>query len=184
MKFAVETIRPDDYVAVRGIIADSYKNDMPNTDGDEVDMVDRLRSYSEYRDNFEVVAKDQDHQVIGHALMIPIQVSSPWHSFDIVSIVEISVGSDYQDQGIGQAMVTELETRAQLAGYPAVSAIDNSDFFFKNNYVPADNFDIYSSLSVDLNANMIKPLFDGSLFNKGGKVYYPEEFFGVRNTEA
>ncbi len=28
-----------------------------------------------------------------------------------------------------------------------------------------------------MNANLIKPLTDGSLFNKGGKIYYPEEFF-------
>lgn len=184
MKFSVETIRQADYVPVNGVIADSYRNDAPNTDGDEVDMVNRLRSYSKYQPNFEVVAKDRQHQIVGHALMIPVTVRSPWHSFDVVSIVEISVGRDHQNQGIGQAMVTELETRAQLAGYLAVSAIDNSDFFFKNNYVPADNFDIFSTLSVDLNANMIKPLTDGSLFNKGGKIYYPEEFFGVRNTEV
>lgn len=47
MKFSVETIDRKDYAAVRGIIADSYKNDGPNTDGDEVDMVDRLRSGEE-----------------------------------------------------------------------------------------------------------------------------------------
>ncbi|WP_243674114.1 GNAT family N-acetyltransferase [Lentilactobacillus kisonensis] len=143
MKFSVETINRNDYAAIRGIIADSYKNDAPNTDGDEVDMVDRLRSYTKYQSNFEIVAKGSDHRIVGHALMIPVQVSSSRHSFDVASIVEISVGSHYQNQGIGQAMVSELENRAQLAGYPAVSAIDNSDFFYKNNYVAADNFDIF-----------------------------------------
>lgn len=76
MKFSVETIDRKDYAAVRGIIADSYKNDGPNTDGDEVDMVDRLRSGEGYQSQFEVVAKDDNHQVIGHALMVP-QRSDP-----------------------------------------------------------------------------------------------------------
>lgn len=182
MKFSVETIDRKDYAAVRGIIADSYKNDGPNTDGDEVDMVDRLRSGEGYQSQFEVVAKDDNHQVIGHALMVPATVRSATHKFPIVSIVEIGVLSKYRNHGVGQEMVIELETRARLADYRAVSAIDNSDFFFKNNYVPADNFDILPTVNVDFNANLIKPLFDGALFQKGGKIYYPEEFFGVRST--
>ncbi|GAD16351.1 N-acetyltransferase [Lentilactobacillus otakiensis] len=182
MKFSVETIDRKDYAAVRGIIADSYKNDGPNTDGDEVDMVDRLRSSDGYNEQFEVVAKDSDHRVIGHALMVPATVRSATVKFPIVSIVEIGVLQGYRNDGVGQEMVIELETRARLAGYHAVSAIDNSDFFFKNNYVPADNFNILPTVNVDFNANLIKPLFDGALFHKGGKIYYPEEYFGVRST--
>ncbi|MGF2385547.1 GNAT family N-acetyltransferase [Lentilactobacillus otakiensis] len=182
MKFSVETIDRKDYAAVRGIIADSYKNDGPNTDGDEVDMVDRLRSSDGYNEQFEVVAKDSDHRVIGHALMVPATVRSATVKFPIVSIVEIGVLHGYRNDGVGQEMVIELETRARLAGYHAVSAIDNSDFFFKNNYVPADNFNILPTVNVDFNANLIKPLFDGALFHKGGKIYYPEEYFGVRST--
>ena len=96
MKFSVETIDRKDYAAVRGIIADSYKNDGPNTDGDEVDMVDRLRSGEGYQSQFEVVAKDDNHQVIGHALMVPATVRSATHKFPIVSIVEIGVLSKYR----------------------------------------------------------------------------------------
>ncbi len=165
-----------------GVSSQTVKNDGPNTDGDEVDMVDRLRSGEGYQSQFEVVAKDDNHQVIGHALMVPATVRSATHKFPIVSIVEIGVLSKYRNHGVGQEMVIELETRARLAGYRAVSAIDNSDFFFKNNYVPADNFDILPTVNVDFNANLIKPLFDGALFQKGGKIYYPEEFFGVRST--
>lgn len=111
MKFSVETIDRKDYAAVRGIIADSYKNDGPNTDGDEVDMVDRLRSGEGYQSQFEVVAKDDNHQVIGHALMVPATVRSATHKFPIVSIVEIGVLSKYRNHGVGQEMVIELETR-------------------------------------------------------------------------
>ncbi len=111
MKFSVETIDRKDYAAVRGIIADSYKNDGPNTNGDEVDMVDRLRSGEGYQSQFEVVAKDDNHQVIGHALMVPATVRSATHKFPIVSIVEIGVLSKYRNHGVGQEMVIELETR-------------------------------------------------------------------------
>ncbi|MCT2882072.1 GNAT family N-acetyltransferase [Lentilactobacillus buchneri] len=182
MKFSVETIDRKDYAAVRGIIADSYQNDGLNTDGDEVDMVDRLRDSESYHDQFEVVAKDHDHRVVGHALMVPAEVRSATGKFPIVSIVEIGVLHGYRNDGIGQEMVIELETRARLAGYHAVSAIDHSDFFFKNNYVPADNFNILPTVAVDFNDNLIKPLFDGALYQKGGKIYYPEEFFGIRST--
>lgn len=184
MNFSIETIESKDFPAVRGIIADSYKNDEPNTDGDEVDMIDRLRSYDQYNSDFEVVAKDHDHKVLGHSLMVPVRLRSQKRSLKIASIVEISVLQDYQNQGIGHALVKELETRAQLAGYPTVAAIDNTDFFYENNYVASENFNIYSTLPVDLGANLIKPLFDGSLFNRSGKIYYPEEFFGVRSSRV
>jgi predicted N-acetyltransferase YhbS len=182
VEFSVETIDRKDYAAVRTIIADSYENDGPNTDGDEIDMIDRLRESSGYNEKFEVVAKDRNGEIVGHVLMVPATVRSATVKFPIVSIVEIGVLHEDQNDGIGQEMVIELETRARLAGYRAVSAVDNSDFFFRNNYVPADNFNILPTVNVDFNANLIKPLFDGALYNKGGKIYYPEEYFGVRST--
>ncbi len=74
-------------------------------------MVDRLRSGEGYQSQFEVVAKDDNHQVIGHALMVPATVRSATHKFPIVSIVEIGVLSKYRNHGVGQEMVIELETR-------------------------------------------------------------------------
>ncbi len=183
MKFSVETIQRKEYASARGIIAASYTNKEPNSDGDEVDMVDRLRLYKDYRSDFEVVAKDTDHHIIGHALMVPVTIRSTQHTHRIVSIVEVSVPADMRSNGIGQALVYELENRAHLAGYPAVSAVDATEFFYDLGYVAAENFNIFSTLPVDINANLIKPLSDGSLFNKSGKIYYPEEFFGVRESE-
>ncbi|GAF36658.1 GNAT family N-acetyltransferase [Lentilactobacillus farraginis] len=184
MKFSIETAQRDEYSDIRAIIAESYTNQETNTDGDEVDMVDRLRSYSDYQSEFEVVAKSHDHQVIGHALMIPVTIRSLHHHHRIVSIVEVSVPKQYRDKGVGQALVYELENRAQLAGYPAVSAIDNTDFFYELGYVAAENFNIFSTMPVAVNANLIKPLTDGGLFKRSGKIYYPEEFYGVRRSES
>ncbi len=131
-------------------------------------MVDRLRFYDDFHENFEVVAKDH-HEIIGHALMIPVTIRSVNHRHKIVSIVEVAVPEKYRHQGVGQGLIYELESRAQLAGFEAVSAVDNTDFFYELGYVAAENFNIFSTMPVDISANLIKPLADGSCLTRAVK---------------
>ncbi|AQW20833.1 N-acetyltransferase [Lentilactobacillus curieae] len=184
MQYTIETATPGDYPAIDKVIARSYSKGDENRDGDEVSMVHRLRGFSKYRSDFEVVVKTTDGEILGHAMMIEVVIGDNSKELPITSIVELSVDPDYQRQGIGQQILLEIEARARLAGYRAMSAVDFSNFFTENGYIFADNFNVHSTLSIDLNANLMKLLYDGALYNRGGKVYYPEEFFGVRHLEV
>ncbi len=182
MKSYVETVDPSDYAAIDKLIKESYASGDVNTDGDEADMVKRLREYSGYRDEYELVVKDSKGDLVGHALMIPVTVKGPKVKYSILSIVELSVEKNSRGKGYAQMLVSELQARASLAGYPAIDVLDGSDFFADRGYVSSQNFDIYSTLPVKMENNLIKPLQNGSLFGKGGKIYYPEEFFGTQRS--
>ncbi|GAY72116.1 GNAT family N-acetyltransferase [Lentilactobacillus kosonis] len=184
LQYTIETAVPGDHHRIDEVIAKSYGNGSENHDGDEVAMVNRLRGFSKYRDDFEVVVKTTGGDILGHAMMIEVMVGDNAKPFSIASIVELSVVPEYQGHGIGQQILMEIEARARLAGYRAMSAVDFSEFFTQNGYIFADNFNIHSTLPINLNANLIKLLYDGALYNKGGKVYYPLEFFKERQLEV
>jgi len=184
LQYTIETAVPNDHHKIDEVITKGYGNGSENHDGDEIAMVNRLREYSKYRDDFEIVVKTTSGDILGHAMMIEVTVGDNTKPFGITSIVELSVVPEYQGQGIGQQVLMEMESRARLAGYGAMSAVDFSDFFTENGYIFADNFNIHSTLPINLNANLIKLLRDGALYNKGGKVYYPLEFFKERQLEV
>ncbi|WP_283679430.1 GNAT family N-acetyltransferase [Lentilactobacillus sp. Marseille-Q4993] len=184
MQFTVETIVPNEYSVVDEVVANSYSKSDENYDGDEVDMVHRIRQSSKYRDDFEVVAKDENGQILGHALMIEVIVGSNAKPFKIASIIELSVRKDFRKQGIGQRILAELEVRARMANYPAVNAVDFSNFFIENGYIFAEDFNLHATMAIKMKRNFIKLLQDGGLYNRGGKIYYPAEFYGVRKARV
>lgn len=175
MKFSIRTIVPTDFEVVNNLVTASYPKG-----ASRAAMIERLHQWDNYNPQFEVVAQSSDNgQVIGHSLMIPVQVSGMGNDYQIVSVISISVDPAYQHHAVGQGILHELESRAQLAGYPAVSAIDSGDFFFNSGYVAGENFNLLSTMPVDIYSNLVKQLRDGSLYNKGGKIYYPDEYFGI-----
>ncbi|WP_172188413.1 GNAT family N-acetyltransferase [Lentilactobacillus kribbianus] len=181
MKFSIRVIHPNDYAAVHELVALSYgQNDQAT---DRVATIERLRQWSDYNPRFEIVAEEVNTgRVIGHSQMVPVTVKGLTNQpFKLVSIISVSVLPEFQHHAIGQGLIKELESRAQLAGYPAVSAIDKGDFFYNDGYVAGENFNIQSTMPIDTYDNLIKPLFDGALFKKAGKIYYPDEFFGVKH---
>ena len=167
---------PADYADVDKLVKASYQNS-----SDRAATINRLRQWENYNPQFELVAESTDDgHVIGHSLMIPVVVKGT-NEYPITSVVSISVAPEFQHHSVGQSILHELESRAQLAGYPAVNAIDSGDFFFNSGYVAGDNFNLLSTMPVDVYSNLIKQLRDGSLYHKGGKIYYPDEYFGVEH---
>ncbi|WP_054670784.1 hypothetical protein [Lentilactobacillus senioris] len=71
MKFSIRTIVPTDFEVVNNLVTASYPKG-----ASRAAMIERLRQWDNYNPQFEVVAQSSDNgQVIGHSLMIPVQVS-------------------------------------------------------------------------------------------------------------
>ncbi|GAK47285.1 acetyltransferase [Secundilactobacillus oryzae JCM 18671] len=177
MEISVDTIQPEHFESAKQVVKAAFDG-AKYTDHDEHNLIGRVRSSENYRSNFEVVALDDDGQVIGYGMLTPVAVKMNGHKTTILALAPLAVHPDYQSQGVGSRIIDELESRATIERYPAISILGDPSYYSRFGYVAADNFNILSTLPVELLNNMIKPLWDGALANVAGKIYYPSAFFG------
>ncbi|PWF99807.1 GNAT family N-acetyltransferase [Levilactobacillus bambusae] len=177
MKVSIETVQPEDYEAVKQIVNQAYANE-PKAYGDEAETMERIRATAKYNPSFEVEAKIRESAtIVGYAMLMPVVLHHGYDEMDLVALTPLAVLPEYQGQGIAEALVHELTTRAQLAGVPAMSAVGDANYLSRFNFVPADTFNVRNSLEINMADNLIKPLKDGALLHKGGVIRYPNGFF-------
>nr|WP_256527582.1 GNAT family N-acetyltransferase [Levilactobacillus brevis] len=98
-------------------------------------------------------------------------------TYDYQASLEV-VAPDWQGQGVGSELLSELETRARMAGFAAVSVVGDMTYYGGRGYVMAEDFAIHNSLPVPMGSHLIKPLTAGALAHVGGMLEYPAPFLG------
>ena len=175
MSLSFETIQPADYEQVDQIVKSAFAAS-EESDGDEVPLIHRLRATYDYQPSLEVVAKTDLTTVVGHGLLTPVTIRGSRHNTTIVALAPLAVAPAQQGQAIGSQLLSELETRARLAGFTAVSVVGDMNFYGGRGYVMAEDFSIHNSLPVPMGSNLIKPLTAGALAHVGGMIEYPASF--------
>jgi predicted N-acetyltransferase YhbS len=176
VSLSFETIQPEDFKQVDQLVSAAFAP-VEESDGSEVGLIHQLRSTYDYQSSFEVVAKPSIDQVVGHGLLSPITVRGDRHTTTIVALAPLAVAPDWQGQGVGSQLLSELETRARLAGFPAISVVGDMNYYGSRGYVMAEDFAIHNSLPVPMGSHLIKPLTAGSLAHVGGMIEYPNAFY-------
>lgn len=146
------------------------------SNGDEVDLIHQLRTSYDYQPSFEMVVKPGHGELVGHGLLTPVTVRGNAHTTTILALAPLTVHPEWQGQGIGTQLMQELESRAQLAGFPAISVVGDSRYYGRHGYVMAEDFAIHNSLPVPMGNHLIKALHPGALAHVGGMLEYPAAF--------
>ncbi|NLR10164.1 MULTISPECIES: GNAT family N-acetyltransferase [Lactobacillaceae] len=175
MNLSFETIQPEDYHQVDQLVTAAF-TPAQATAGTAPNLVHRLRSTYDYQPSLEVVAKPKVSQVVGHGLLSPVTVRGNRHTTTILALASLAVDPEWQGQAIGSQLLSELEARARLAGFAAISAVGDMNFFGSRGYVMAEDFSIHNSLAVPMGSHLIKPLTAGALARVGGMLEYPASF--------
>lgn len=174
LNLSFETIQPTDFEQVDQLVRDAFEPVEEST-GAEVTLIHDLRSSYDYQPSFEMVVRDGG-TIVGHGLLTPVTVRGTQHTTTILALAPMAVAPDHQRQGIGEQLMRELESRAQLAGYPAISAVGDSTYYGRHGYVMAEDFAIHNSLPVPMGNHLIKTLRPGALAHVGGMLEYPAAF--------
>ena len=88
---------------------------------DEQALVVKLRKTLEYNYELEVVAKNDDGEVIGHILLSEIQIVNEETSFTALALAPLSVlPACIEYMGLGKALVQAAEERAKAQGYTTI----------------------------------------------------------------
>lgn len=143
-----------------------------HSDGDEFQLISRLRDSDDYHSEYDAIALNDDNQVIGHAMLSEAMVGNT----PIFVLAPLAVLPKYQKQGVGSALITYLEVTAGEDMRRAISILGDPAYYGRFGYQPASDYNITPPAGIPAEYFMIKPLFDGALAKVSGELKYAAEF--------
>lgn len=158
-----------DRKAVYNLIKDTFKH-AEQTDGDEHNLVERLRKSDAFIPELSLVAS-ADNKIVGHILFTKIKVGKTTQ----LALAPLTVSQQFQKQGIGSLLVKTGHNIAKNMEFEYSILLGNPKYYSRLGYKPAIEFNIISPFDVPPEYFMaINLQGKNSLLN--AKVEYPKEF--------
>lgn len=164
-----------DYKIVEDIIENAFLN-VEFTDHQEHNLVSKLRNSSEFIPELSLVG-EIDNKLVGHILFTKINIVSNEESFESLALAPLSVLPDYQNKGIGRALINYGLKVAKHLGYESVVVLGHENYYPKFGFKKASEFDIKPPFEVPDDAFMALELKENGLKNVNGIVKYSNAFF-------
>ncbi|MBU1698965.1 MAG: N-acetyltransferase [Candidatus Eisenbacteria bacterium] len=166
------SIRPEqesDTEAIRGVhlLAFGQKH--------EADLVDAIRDSDDFDPQLSLVA-EVDRQLIGHILYSPLIIKSEAGEHRALALAPIAVRPDFQNQGIGSALVRYGNQAAANLNHRIVIVVGDPEYYSRFGFSPARPLGLACSLPVPDENFMVLELVPGALSNVKGSVAYPPVF--------
>lgn len=161
---------PSDYPAIEQVqtLAFERKN--------EAKLVARLRGSDRYIRELSLVAETAG-QLVGHILLSQVDLVGQ-HTLKVLALAPLAVLPDWQNQGIGSALVRESLKIAEGRTELFVIVLGHPQFYPKFGFEPAIRYGIECEFSVPEEVFMALPLPNRS-HTARGTVVYPNTFDGV-----
>ena len=172
MEVAILNIRqeqPADYNAVYQVVKEAFAN-AEHTDGDEQDLVVRLRKSKSFIPELSLVAVENE-KIVGHILFTRAFVNG----LEVLALAPLSVLPEYQNRGIGQSLIKQGHIIAQKMGYKYSVVLGHAAYYPKSGYVPASRYGIKAPFEVE-DANFMAVCLNETSGNLNGIMEYDEAF--------
>ena len=139
----------------------------------EAAIVDALRGSEQA---VSLVAEEEG-RIVGHILFTAVTIDSHSGQCTGRALGPMAVAPDYQNKGVGSALVRDGLARLKEAGCPFVIVLGHANFYPRFGFVPASGFGIESQWNnVPDEAFMIVVFDRSALPSDGGVAYYRPEF--------
>jgi len=176
MTIKLQTVLPSQYATTAAVVETAFTG-IEYTDHDEHQLIGRLRKSPLYRPTFDVLASTAAGEVIGFAMLSVATVNQqPTTGQPLLVLAPLAVLPAYQGQGVGSALVRELERRAHIAGYPAISILGDPSYYGRFGYTAAAAFNITAPFEVPAENFMLHELTPHALTHYHGKLHYDAAF--------
>lgn len=143
---------------------------------DEADLVERLRTNSQFNSKLSFVAL-HNGKLVGHVLFTPVLIDSKPTS--CLALAPLSILKEYQNQGIGSLLMQYALNEVKAQGYSAVIVLGHENYYPRFGFLPAKNFHLRPSFPLKReNCYMVLELIPNALAKEGyqGIVQYLPEF--------
>lgn len=163
--------RPEDYELVYQVIKTAFAN-AGHRDGSEQDLAAALRSSKSFVPELSLVAVE-DGRLVGHILFTKARV----HKTEVLALAPLSVLPEYQNRGIGLALIRQGHRSASGLGYGYSVVLGHPQYYPKAGYVPAGRYGIKAPFEVEEEAFMAVRLREDAEKLDGVLEYDPA--FGI-----
>ncbi len=171
-----------DYNSVFRVVKEAFRN-APHADGDEQDLVERLRKTDAFVPELSLVAEIDD-VIVGHIMFTKMTVDDR----TILVLAPLAVAPEYQRMGIGGRLIEEGHRIAKDLDYDAINVVGHETYYPKFGYEEASDYDIKAPFDVPSKNFMILFLkeaakdylkgtvaYDPCFFDKSGHEYFDDE---------
>lgn len=169
MYIKIRQERQEDYQQIRELVREAFAH-AEHSDGDEHDLIERVRHSSDYIPELSLVAVSDDI-VLGHIMFSKISVGES----EAIALAPLSVRTDWQRKGIGKSLVTEGHRLASKMGHSCSVVLGNPDYYSKFGYEKASNHGIVAPFDVPDDYYMVCELDENCDIPKG-YVKYSDAF--------
>lgn len=139
----------------------------------EANLVDALRRNG--KATLSLVAEEEG-QIVGHILFSPVTIESGRTEFYGVGLAPLAVLPEFQNRGIGSALVKHGLDRCREAGHSFAIVLGHPRYYPRFGFVPASRFGIKSEYDTPDEHFMAMELREGALHNQAGMARYQPEF--------
>jgi predicted N-acetyltransferase YhbS len=161
--------RPEDYNKIYTVVKEAFAS-AEQADGNEQDLVTALRKGESYIPELALVA-EEDGKIVGHIMFTRAKVGE----MAVLALAPLSVLPEYQQRGIGTALIAEGHKIAKESGYGYSVVLGSETFYPFSGYVPADTLGILPPFDVP-RENFMAIKLDESAPPVSGTMKYAKEF--------
>lgn len=144
--------RETDADAVRKVVKAAFAG-AEHTDGDEHNLVGRLRGSAEYVKELSLVAEAGD-RIVGHIMFSKIRVGD----VEALALAPLAVLPEYQNLGIGRMLIKAGHKIARESGYSCSVVLGSPEYYGKSGYLEASLYGIRAPFEVPSRVYMVCPL--------------------------
>jgi len=165
--------RVEDYPAIRQVNVRAFDNRSA-----EAGLVDAIRRQPDFIPALSLVA-ELDGAVVGHILFSPIAIETEGGLVPAISLAPMAVLPEYQNQGIGSALVRHGLAECARLGQRIAIVLGHVPFYPRFGFAPASRWGLTSPWPEAGEAFMALELQPEALEDVSGMVRFPAIFDNV-----
>ena len=159
----------NDYQTIDELIKEAFAT-AEYIDGNEQNLVAALRKGSSFIPELSLVA-EIDGTIAGHILFTKAKVGVN----EVLALAPLSVKPDYQNQGVGTALVNKGHEIARKLGYSYVIVLGHETYYSRFGYQPAEQMGVLVPDGIP-SKNFMAIKLQRNAESLHGTMLYAEEF--------
>lgn len=175
MNITIRQEQAQDYDTVYQVVKEAFKT-AQHSDGEEHNLVNRLRHSEGFLKELSLVAVEKE-TLLGHIMFTKIIIEQNGEKHPSLALAPLSVGKEFQNAGVGSALVKEGLKKAKKLGYSSVVVLGSELYYPRFGFREAAEFDIHPPFEVPSKNFMVIELVPNALNTVHGTVCYAKEFF-------